>query len=81
MTVHPDNDCVTGSNRPPGAKRAHVNDTCEVECLTSIPGWRKTLRVGTTSWFGVLKSLLHKYIKLQLVCYYSLAIFLQGFGL
>jgi hypothetical protein len=38
-----------------------------VSCITSIPAWRKTLRTGTTSWFGGLKSLPHKYIKLQLV--------------
>jgi hypothetical protein len=31
-------------------------------------------RAGTTSWFGALKSLPHKYTRLQLVCYFSLAI-------
>jgi hypothetical protein len=46
--------------------------------LTSITTCRKAMRAETTLQFGGLKSLPHKYIKLKLVCYYSLAIFLQG---
>jgi hypothetical protein len=44
---------------------SHVSSVKKIVlAVTSTPACRKTLRGGTTSWFGGLKSPPHKYIKL-----------------
>lgn len=49
--------------------------------LTSVPGWRETLRAETNPLFKGLKSLSHEYVKLWSVWRCSSAVSLKGFGL